>query len=90
MTMALAMMLTLCSCGNTNCGNTNLSAENVGEGSEETKKFDMDYVSSDYRYASRHFVEYRDVETGVHYITIYSNGISMCPRYNADGTLYVD
>ena len=39
--------------------------------------------------------EFRDQETGVHYF-IYSResgygGMGgMCPRYNADGTLYVD
>ena len=39
--------------------------------------------------------EWRDTETGVHYF-IYNNfttyGLSggICPRYNADGSLYVD
>lgn len=40
--------------------------------------------------------EYRDSETGVHYFVFdnyyVSGGASggICPRYNADGTLYVD
>lgn len=33
--------------------------------------------------------QYRDIETGVHYFIEYGNG-GICPRYNADGTLYVD
>lgn len=42
------------------------------------------------------FYEYRDTETGVHYFVYkegnYSVGFgcAMIPRYNADGTLYVD
>ncbi len=46
--------------------------------------------------SSRNVHEYRDNETGVHYL-IYSEtrigNVSysgICPRYNADGTLYVD
>lgn len=39
--------------------------------------------------------EYKDAETGVHYIgrsveTYYGGIGGMCPRYNADGSLYVD
>ena len=40
--------------------------------------------------------EYRDNETGVHYLIYseskmgYVNYSGMCPRYNADGTLYAD
>ena len=39
--------------------------------------------------------EWRDTETGVHYFiyseSVYKGGCGgMCPRYNADGTLYVD
>lgn len=41
------------------------------------------------------FEEYRDTETGVHYFvytesTGYGKGCAITPRYNADGTLYVD
>ena len=36
------------------------------------------------------FYEYEDTVTGVHYlIFMRTDGIAMCPRYNADGTLYV-
>ena len=36
------------------------------------------------------FYEYEDTVTGVHYLIFMSSrGISMCPRYNADGTIYV-
>ena len=39
--------------------------------------------------------EYRDTETGVHYLVFdksapYKGMGGICPRYNADGTLYVD
>lgn len=33
------------------------------------------------------YAEYRDPETGVHY---YGNSKMLCPRYNADGSLYTD
>ncbi len=33
------------------------------------------------------YAEYRDPDTGVHY---YGNSSTLCPRYNADGSLYVD
>lgn len=33
-------------------------------------------------------VEYKDTQTGVHYFFNYRGG--MCPRYNANGTLYAD
>lgn len=34
---------------------------------------------------------YVDKSTGVNYLVAknYDNGIAICPRYNADGTLYV-
>lgn len=32
--------------------------------------------------------EFKDNETGVHYISVYDGGV--VPRYNADGTLYCD
>lgn len=35
-----------------------------------------------------YFYEYRDTETGVHYLTTQEGG--MCPRYDAYGNLYVD
>lgn len=39
--------------------------------------------------------EWRDTETGVHYLIFdkkdgYGGMGGICPRYNADGTLYVD
>jgi len=37
--------------------------------------------------------EVKDVETGVHYLYFYdsySQSAGACPRYNADGSLYVD
>lgn len=39
--------------------------------------------------------EWRDTETGVHYLiysefTTYGYSSGICPRYNADGSLYVD
>lgn len=47
----------------------------------------MEYVGN----INNEIEEYRDSETGVHYFIFrayYKAG--MCPRYNADGTLYVD
>jgi hypothetical protein len=35
-----------------------------------------------------YFYEYRDTETGVHYLTTPDGGT--CPRYNADGSLYAN
>lgn len=33
---------------------------------------------------------YEDEETGVEYIVFHTNyGVGVCPRYNADGTMYV-
>lgn len=38
-----------------------------------------------------YFDVYKDEKTGVHYIKYSHNrGIGLCPRYNADGSLYVD
>ena len=38
------------------------------------------------RGASSFYAEYRDPDTGVHY---YGNNRTLCPRYNADGSLFV-
>lgn len=35
-----------------------------------------------------YFYEYRDSETGVHYLTTQNGGV--CPRYDTYGDLYVD
>lgn len=49
----------------------------------------MEYV----RRCNNEIREYRDCETGVHYFVTsghaYESGVNICPRYNADGTLYV-
>lgn len=38
-----------------------------------------------------YFNVYKDEKTGVHYIKYsHANGVGLCPRYNADGNLYVD
>lgn len=37
------------------------------------------------------YIECRDSETGVHYfVNSAGNAGGICPRYNADGTLYTD
>lgn len=64
------------------CGNSG-SAKSDSE-------WEMEYSESDYD-----FEIYRDSETGVNYIIYsHSGGYSgmggLCPRYNADGSLYVD
>ena len=65
------------------------SANEVHSSTSSTR-FELEYLGE-----SEDVEEYRDSETGVHYLlyseTIYgytSSGI--CPRYNADGSLYVD
>ena len=38
-----------------------------------------------------YFEVFKDKETGVHYVKYGTNyGAGLCPRYNADGSLYVD
>lgn len=53
-------------------------------------KYILEYV----RHCNDEMREFRDNETGVHYFVVakssYDGGISICPRYKADGTLYVD
>ena len=52
----------------------------------------LEYV----RRCRRDISEYRDTETGVHYLVLNDStgsggGIGgICPRYNADGSLYVE
>lgn len=59
-------------------------------GSVSASTFELEFVAT-----SHDVNEYRDTETGVHYL-IYRNASGyagmggICPRYNADGTLYVD
>jgi hypothetical protein len=49
----------------------------------ETQRIDFGQIG---RYG--YFCEYRDTETGVHYLTTQEGGV--CPRYAANGELYVD
>lgn len=49
----------------------------------ETQHTDFEQIG---RYG--YFYEYRDTETGVHYLTTPDGGT--CPRYNADGSLYAN
>lgn len=49
----------------------------------ETQRIDFEQIG---RYG--YFYEYRDTETGVHYLTTQDGGT--CPRYNADGSLYAN
>lgn len=56
----------------------------------ETTELTMEYIGK-----SNNIEEYRDAETGVHYFVYsdwhgYGAAGGLCPRYNADGTLYVD
>lgn len=65
---------------------------------EVIREFEKDLPNSgtsDYQ----QFLELRDTETGVHYFLYREServfndgagiGVSLCPRYNADGTLYI-
>lgn len=49
----------------------------------ETQHTDFELIG---RYG--YFYEYRDSETGAHYLTTKSGGV--CPRYDTYGDLYVD
>lgn len=67
------------------CSNkqTTVKASNTG--------CEMEYIQKCYSDID----EYRDSETGVHYFVYcnnmgYSGAGGICPRYNADGSLYVD
>lgn len=65
------------------CGTTATAKEN-------TSSFELEYLGE-----SCDVSEYRDSETGVHYLILkdtkgYCGMGGICPRYNADGTLYVD
>lgn len=80
--IVLSLILLVCLIG--------LYANGYEVSAKETKKFDLEYIASD-----AVFAEYRDLETGVHYFVqrksyVYAGCGGMCPRYNADGTLYVD
>lgn len=46
--------------------------------------YDVEYLGK----VNPNISEYKDTTTGVHYF--YVAGTGMCPRYNTDGTLYVD
>lgn len=69
-----ALALAVCGCGPT------------AEAETENIHFGLDLIL---RYGS--FSLYEDTETGVQYFT-WKNGYAggICPRYNADGTLYVE
>lgn len=67
------------------CGSTE-----EAHGSVSASTFGLEFISN-----SNNVYEYRDAETGVHYLvfrdTVCYGGMGgICPRYNADGTLYVD
>lgn len=73
----LAFSLVGCNTNNTNNDTTDTTTSNNT----------MEYIGN----INNEIEEYRDSETGVHYFVFrayYKGG--MCPRYNADGTLYVD
>lgn len=74
------------------CGMTDYSSVSADASIEDTAGFDMVQVNKD---AQSDIYEYRDAETGVHYFVYnhksgYGGMGGICPRYNADGTLYVD
>lgn len=77
--IAILVLLILCSCGKAEAKVT-----------QHTSNFNLDYITT-----SQDVEEYRDRETGVHYLVYrdtssYAGMGGICPRYNADGTLYVD
>lgn len=69
------------------CGNTTQAEK---QQKEESQNYFMEFIDE---YKS--IEEWRDTETGVHYFIYnkkdgYGGMGGICPRYNADGTLYVD
>lgn len=71
----------------TACNKEKVSA--VKANNEDEPK--LEYINTLDTEYSKDIIEYRDSETGVHYF-VYPSGNSggICPRYNADGTLYTD
>ena len=72
------------------CGEDRVGRVEAKNEKELFELVDYFYINDDIR-----IEEYRDTETGVHYFgrsieTLYSGMGGMCPRYNADGSLYVD
>lgn len=63
----------------------------IGGCSNDTSSIEVsasNFMSFEDLGGSAHLREYRDTETGVHYIVSKDGGI--CPRYNANGILYAD
>lgn len=57
---------------------------------EQTNPLKIWFQNENGKYSTLNVV---DEETGVNYVVVsysYDNAISICPRYNADGTLYVE
>ena len=68
------------------CGSTAVNAKSQ----KSSSRFRIDYITE-----WNDVEEYRDTETGVHYLIYkdrhgYAGMGGICPRYNADGSLYVD
>ena len=77
--MALALTVTL------------LVGVMIGGCSNDTSSTEVsasDFINFEDLGGYAHLREYRDTKTGVHYIIIKDGGI--CPRYNADGSLYAN
>ena len=79
--IAILIVILLCACN---------SAEAKTEVEE---KYTMEHVG--YCDENANIEEWRDSETGVHYLVYdrksgYGGMGGICPRYNADGTLYAD
>ena len=53
------------------------------------KEKDIPLVKVAVDYTDNYITELRDSDTGVHYFVYHGRG-GMYPRFNADGTLYVD
>ena len=67
------------------CTSTNSQAVDIGT-------FNMEYLESDLINWVGDFYLYEDTETHVEYLVYKygSEGIAITPRYNADGSLYVN
>ena len=87
--------------GITSCGISTSESKQTNAAVDEYLPDFFEFVryDDDTNYGTFEIREYRDIETGVHYFLFWDKtgvnrgggvGMSVCPRYNADGTLYVD
>lgn len=81
--LAFGIIFTACS----KCSKEKISAVKANDEDKLKLKY-INTLRTDY---SKDIIEYRDSETGVHFVYSAGNAGGICPRYNdEDGTLYTD